>query len=87
MKTTRVKARIGGVAWRITVLLALSLLSANLVLAQDKGSVAPEPLPPLTNPNDPRTPTKELFGRKTTPALLAARTIGFYSCRRAGFAY
>ncbi len=65
---------------RCTVLLAaLSLLAANFAVAQDKGSVNPEPLPPLTNPNDPRTPAKELFGRKTTPASLAPRTIGFYS--------
>jgi penicillin-insensitive murein endopeptidase len=50
-----------------------------LALGQEKGSVSPEPLPPLTNPNDARTPAKELFGRKMTPASLAARTIGFYS--------
>jgi penicillin-insensitive murein DD-endopeptidase len=57
---------------------ALSLLAANFAAAQDKGSVNPEPLPPLAHPNDPATPAKELFGRKTTPAL-ATRTIGFYS--------
>jgi len=79
METTRLKARIGSLAWRITLLLALSLLSENLALAQHKGSVDPEPLPPLTDPNDPRTPAKELFGRKTVPAPLAARAIGFYS--------
>ena len=79
MEITRPKARIGSLAWRITLLLALSPLSASLALAQDKGSVNPEPLPPLQNPNDARTPAKELFGRKTTPASLAARTIGFYS--------
>ena len=76
MSTSHKTARL---AWRVTLLLALSLLSANLALAQDKGSVAPEPLPPLTNPDDPRTPAKELFGRKTTPSSLPARTIGFYS--------
>jgi penicillin-insensitive murein endopeptidase len=79
MEITRLKARIGSLSGHITLLFALSLLSANSALAQDKGSVNPEPLPPLTNPNDPRTPAKELFGRKTTPAALAARTIGFYS--------
>jgi penicillin-insensitive murein endopeptidase len=48
-------------------------------LAQDKGSVNPKPLPPLANPNDPRTPAKELFGRKTGAAPLQARAIGFYT--------
>src|SRR5437899_3322273 len=47
--------------------------------AQDKGSVKPEPLPPLARPNDPATPAKELFGRKVTPAPLAARSIGTYN--------
>jgi len=41
--------------------------------------VDPKPLPPLANPNDPRTPAKELFGRATEPADLSARAIGFYS--------
>src|SRR5947209_12685813 len=79
MKIMRLKARIGSLAWRITLLIALSLLAANFAAAQDKGSVNPEPLPPLGNPNDPATPAKELFGRKTTPASLATHTIGFYS--------
>src|ERR1700730_2014083 len=47
--------------------------------AQDKGSVKPEPLPPLAHPNAPATPAKELFGRKVTPAPLAARSIGTYN--------
>jgi penicillin-insensitive murein DD-endopeptidase len=67
------------IGWCTTLLAALSLLTANFAVAQDKGSVNPEPLPPLTNPNDPRTPAKELFGRKTVPAPLAVRAIGFYS--------
>jgi Penicillin-insensitive murein endopeptidase len=79
MELTRLKARISGLAWRITRLLALSLLATNLAAAQDKGGVNPDPLPPLANPNDPATPAKELFGRKTTPASLATHTIGFYS--------
>ena len=28
----------------------------------------PKPLPPLEHPDDPKTPAKELFGRKTAPA-------------------
>src|SRR5207245_7751136 len=44
-----------------------------------KGTLNPKPLPPLAKPDDPVTPAKELFGRKTAPAPLQARTIGFYS--------
>ena len=56
--------------------------------AQDKGSVDPQPLPPLANPNDPKVPAKDLFGRKSTPANLQARAIGFYSkgCLSGGIA-
>jgi hypothetical protein len=39
MEIMRLKARIGGLAWRITLLLALSLVAANFAVAQDKGSV------------------------------------------------
>ena len=49
------------------------------VVAQDKGTIDPKPLPPLANPNAPTTPAKELFGRKREPAPLAARAIGFYA--------
>jgi hypothetical protein len=59
MAITRLKARISGLLWRITLLLAPSLLAANFAAAQDLGSVNPEPLPPLANPNDPATPAKE----------------------------
>lgn len=47
--------------------------------AQDKGSVNPTPLAALANPDDPKVAAKELFGRKRTPAPLAARSIGFYA--------
>jgi penicillin-insensitive murein DD-endopeptidase len=50
-----------------------------IALAQEKGTLEPRSLPPLANPNDPATPAKELFGRESGPAPLAARTIGFYS--------
>src|SRR6185295_6533926 len=39
----------------------------------------PKPLPPLENPDDPKTPAKDLFGRKTAPASMAARSIGYYT--------
>jgi hypothetical protein len=58
MEITRLKARISGLAWRITLLLAPALLVANFAAAQDLGSVNPEPLPPLANPNDPATPAE-----------------------------
>ena len=63
-----------------------ALLAASLLLvfatvdagAQDKGTLNPQPLPPLAHPSDPATPAKELFARRTTPAPLAARSIGNY---------
>jgi penicillin-insensitive murein endopeptidase len=43
------------------------------------GTLNPQPLPPLANPNSPSTPAKELFARKTEPLPGAARSIGFYA--------
>ena len=48
-------------------------------LAQDKGTLDPKPLPPLSNPWSPTVPAKQLFGRVTTPADLRSRSIGFYA--------
>jgi penicillin-insensitive murein DD-endopeptidase len=81
--TTTTKAP-GGATWHNLPRSAAAGLCAVLVFAdpasaQDKGSVNPEPLPPLAKPDDPKTPAKELFGRKTEPAKLEARTIGFYA--------
>ena len=78
MKSMRLNARTGSVLARIAIVFSLPLL-ARPATAQDLGSVNPEPLPPLAKPDDPRTPAKELFGRRTTPTSLAAHTIGFYS--------
>ncbi len=47
--------------------------------AQTIGSLQPKPLPPLAHPDAPGTPAKALFGRVTTPAGVATRTIGFYA--------
>ena len=58
--------------------LALRLLS-GVALAQDKGSVDPQPLPPLAHPDDPHTAAKELFGRKVTPSKTRAGVVGFYA--------
>jgi penicillin-insensitive murein endopeptidase len=66
------------VAW-LAVALALGCAAAPPASAQDIGTVDPQPLPPLANPNDPRLAAKELFGRRVTPAPLEARVIGFYA--------
>ena len=47
--------------------------------AQDKGALAPAPLPPLANPYDPKLAAKEVFGRAMTPTEAQAHSIGFYS--------
>jgi penicillin-insensitive murein endopeptidase len=63
----------------IHFLAAFTILAAAPAFAQDKGTLDPKPLPPLSNPNDPTVPAKELFGRKDQPAPLAARAIGGYA--------
>ncbi|SFK32726.1 penicillin-insensitive murein endopeptidase [Methylocapsa palsarum] len=64
----------------VPIAAAVGLLAfASGAIGQDKGTLAPAPLPPLAHPDDPSTPAKELFGRQSGPAPLAARTIGFYS--------
>ena len=65
----------------ILILLLTSMIVANadVARAQDKGSVNPEPLPPLANPNDPKIGAKQLFGRKVLPAAMPTRVIGFYA--------
>lgn len=55
------------------------LLSVGSAWPQAKGTLEPQPLPPLAHPERPSTPARELFGRKTTPAPLAARSIGSYA--------
>jgi penicillin-insensitive murein endopeptidase len=56
----------------------ISALSSHQSAAQDLGTLAPQPLPPIDH-QGPTTPAKQLFGRATAPADLAARTIGFYA--------
>jgi penicillin-insensitive murein endopeptidase len=66
---------------RIKLVLALLLGLAQLgsALAQDKGVLTPQALPPLADAAHPATPAKELFGRADKPAPLASASIGSYS--------
>ena len=57
----------------------LMMAACGAAAAQDLGTVNPKPLPPLENPNDPKTPAKELFGRKPEPVKMEARSIGYYT--------
>src|SRR5215475_2322795 len=73
-----------GVAWRqialrAALLLLAALIAPNTLGAQDKGTLNPQPLPPLAHPDDPKTPAKEVFGRKVLPSAGPAHVIGFYS--------
>jgi penicillin-insensitive murein DD-endopeptidase len=66
--------------WALIVFaMGLAGAGSSVGLAQDKGSVSPKPLPPLANPDDPKTPAKELFGRRGTAVAQPPRTIGFYA--------
>ena len=65
-------------ASRLAIALAALFISAPLQ-AQDKGSLEPRILPPLAKPDDPATPAKELFGRKTTPSQQKPQVVGFYA--------
>ena len=47
--------------------IVLLLAAVSGAAAQDKGTLNPQPLPPLAHPDDPKTPAKQLFGRKTEP--------------------
>ena len=65
----------------------LILAAAGSAIAQEKhlidptppGSLNPEPLPPLQNPDAPSTLAKELFARRPTPFPGPPRSIGGYS--------
>jgi len=62
-----------------TLLVSAALAWTVSASAQDKGAVNGKPLPPLANPDDPKNPAKELFGRKSAAAEMQARSIGFYT--------
>ena len=56
-----------------------SLRAASTIDNTPPGTLNPEPLPPLANPNAPNLPAKELFARKLTPLPGPVRPIGSYS--------
>ena len=63
-------------------LVCVALLAIPVTLparAQDKGTLDPQPLPPLAHPDDPKTPAKQLFGRMTEPSQGDPHVYGFYS--------
>jgi penicillin-insensitive murein endopeptidase len=55
------------------------IAGSGLARAQDLGTLQPKPLPPLEDPDNPKTPAKELFGRKTEPAPGPAQVYGYYT--------
>src|SRR3982075_2794511 len=63
----------------IPLLIAIAAANASAAWAQDKGTVDANPLPPLSNPNDPKIGARELFGRKILPAAMPTRVVGFYA--------
>ena len=60
-------------------LCAVAVFASGLANAQERGTLDPQPLPPLGKPATPATPARELFARKTTPTTVPGRAIGFYS--------
>ena len=65
---------------RLIPLLISALLACTIsARAQDKGSLNPQPLPPLANPDDPKIGAKQLFARKVLPAALPTQSIGGYT--------
>lgn len=65
---------------RLIPLLISALVACSIsARAQDKGSLNPQPLPPLANPNDPTIGAKQLFARKVLPAAMPTQSIGGYT--------
>ena len=54
-------------------------LQSGVAIAQDLGTLHPKPLPPLAHPEDPSTPAKALFARRTQPTGGESRVYGFYA--------
>src|SRR5689334_18511170 len=60
----------------VSIVIAAGTLSAP---AQDKGTLNPQPLPPLEHPNDPKIAAKQLFARKILPSAQPTKVIGEYT--------
>ncbi len=60
-------------------LVAAFLACATAALAQDAGTLTPQPLKPLADPLAPGVPAKQIFGRAMTPTEVQTRSIGFYA--------
>jgi penicillin-insensitive murein endopeptidase len=79
-KPARARAPRIGFAWRAAfALCAVAFFTSDTTSAQDKGTLNPEPLPPLTKPPTLTTQAREPFARKATPAAIPARALGFYA--------
>jgi penicillin-insensitive murein endopeptidase len=63
----------------LSLVIVLLLAAAGGSVAQDKGTLKPHVLPPLANPDDPKTAAKELFGRKVAPTAAQPHVVGFYA--------
>jgi penicillin-insensitive murein DD-endopeptidase len=53
--------------------------AASTIDSTPPGTLNPQPLPPLADPDSPKTPAKDLFARKLTPLPGPARAIGSYA--------
>jgi penicillin-insensitive murein DD-endopeptidase len=67
------------ICWILALVLAVGIGAMHRATAQDQGTLNPQPPPPLTHPENPKTPARDLFGRRMTPATMTTRSIGGYS--------
>jgi len=64
----------------ILILASIAIAAGTLpALAQDKGTLNPQPLPPLEHPSDPKTAAKQLFARKYLPSAQHTKVVGEYT--------
>jgi len=64
LRLLKVEQRVIGLLRSLLFLLVVGVAPAG---AEDPGTLNPEPLPPLQNPNSPMTPAKELFALTPRP--------------------
>ncbi|ALK10750.1 penicillin-insensitive murein endopeptidase [Blastochloris viridis] len=64
---------------RLVFVLALAAVLGGSAGAQTPGTLAPAPLPPLADPDDPKLAAKELFGRALVPSPAPPRAIGGFA--------